>query len=327
MVRIPSIDYKAFLIQRKFPGYQRELPSRVNVKPYIPSGTTITNSVDRKPKASPANDKVNAKKAWAKLLADVQSYREELDELSEDQLRALYEEERKKKIAEEEQERFYNQPSADADFDYWTKMPHWTLDEAVALSFGKSPKVVNKNSLSKFHGSTASFVKEYEKTLELAQRAIPWKKLFDPVMPSLFIKWAKDTDVPLPEELVERVEARSGKQLDWQEMYQALLEKNNNNVKTANEIIAEKDRILAELQSQGGEKPLRTREKESLLKLVIGMALAGYAYDPSAKRSGVPQEIADDLARKGIQLDVDTVRKWLKEAKDLAPGSLDDEPS
>ena len=68
------------------------------------------------------------------------------------------------------------------------------------------------------------------------------------------------------------------------------------------------------------EKPLHTKERESLLKLVIGMAVKGYAYDPSATKSDKPQEIADDLANLGLDLDADTVRKYLRQGCELMPG-------
>jgi hypothetical protein len=49
------------------------------------------------------------------------------------------------------------------------------------------------------------------------------------------------------------------------------------------------------------------------------MALEGYKYDPKSSRSTISQEIADDLTKQGIPLDVDTVRKWLKQAAELLP--------
>jgi hypothetical protein len=67
------------------------------------------------------------------------------------------------------------------------------------------------------------------------------------------------------------------------------------------------------------EKGLSTRERESLLKLIIGMAMAGYRYDPKVARSDKIGEIANDLVSTGVSLDVDTVRKWLKEAGQLLP--------
>jgi len=62
------------------------------------------------------------------------------------------------------------------------------------------------------------------------------------------------------------------------------------------------------------EKALSTTERNTLLKLVIGMAVKGYSYDPEASKSGVPKEIVDDLANLGIAITDDTVRRYLKEA-------------
>lgn len=59
---------------------------------------------------------------------------------------------------------------------------------------------------------------------------------------------------------------------------------------------------------------LPTRERDTLLKLVIGLAMSGYSFDPAAARSEVPKEIVGDLSRLGISIDGDTVRKYLKEA-------------
>src|SRR5262249_45022834 len=99
-------------------------------------------------------------------------------------------------------------------------------------------------------------------------------------------------------------------------------------------VVSDRDESIASLRSrvaeledqlskQGDtvEKPLGTRERDTLLKLVIGLAIGGYGYDPKAGRSEKPTEIATDLAERGIALDTDTIRKWLKQAAELLPGS------
>ena len=52
-------------------------------------------------------------------------------------------EERRRKQETEEKGRFFNSPDAKADFSHWGKLSYWTLDEAVALSFGRAPEMVN----------------------------------------------------------------------------------------------------------------------------------------------------------------------------------------
>lgn len=62
---------------------------------------------------------------------------------------------------------------------------------------------------------------------------------------------------------------------------------------------------------------LPTKERTTLLKLVIGMAIHGYGLDPAASKSDATKAIADDLQSLGIGLEPDTVRKYLKLAKDM----------
>ncbi len=77
---------------------------------------------------------------------------------------------------------------------------------------------------------------------------------------------------------------------------------------------AENSLLSGTVASPATEKPLGNRERETLLKLVIGMAIKGYSHDPAALKSTAPKEITDDLAALGISIDTDTVRKYLKEA-------------
>lgn len=69
------------------------------------------------------------------------------------------------------------------------------------------------------------------------------------------------------------------------------------------------------------QKPLSTTERNSLLKLVIGMAMKGYGYDPAKGKNKAVAEIAGDLSALGMQIDEDTVRRYLSEAKaSVLPG-------
>ena len=79
---------------------------------------------------------------------------------------------------------------------------------------------------------------------------------------------------------------------------------------------------LVEMPKQVVQQPLRSKERDSLLKLVIGMAVDAYGYDPKASRSPAPREIAGHLEGRGLKIDEDTVRKWLNEAKEAHDASL-----
>lgn len=57
----------------------------------------------------------------------------------------------------------------------------------------------------------------------------------------------------------------------------------------------------------------------SLKKIIIGMAIGGYGYNPQEKRSEIPRQIVEDIERSGLSIDVDTVRKWLRESAEILP--------
>jgi hypothetical protein len=264
------------------------------------------------------------------------NYRAELAALSVEELIARYEAEKQReyeqlvaKAEKEERERFFNQPHAAANFDHWSKMAHWTLDEAVALSYGKAPEVVNWESVSKYL-QLSPFAVHYRGRREIAIRAASWKQLYDPVLPTIFLAWAKRLEIEVPPALVEAV-AKRDRIADWKSMYDELKAAHEEREKVWRDALDAGERLVTLLQSrvaeleaqqanEPAEKPLGTRERDTLLKIVIGMALEGYKYDPKSSRSTISQEIADDLTKQGIPLDVDTVRKWLKQAAELLPG-------
>lgn len=76
--------------------------------------------------------------------------------------------------------------------------------------------------------------------------------------------------------------------------------------------------------SQSSDQPIGPQERASLYKLVIGMAIDGYGYNPTAKRNDATSEIANGLQERGIGLDVDTVRNWLQKAAAVLPDTPND---
>jgi hypothetical protein len=145
----------------------------------------------------------------------------------------------------------------------------------------------------------------------------------------ILLAWAQRLEIELPVALVEAVQKR-GPTRDWKSLYDESEAAHLEKEKSWAAVDASKDRLIAakhriaavletrvrELETQrktpSSEKPLSTRERESLLKLVIGMACGGYGYDSTARRSEQTAAIADDLLRAGVPLDADTVRKWLR---------------
>ena len=101
---------------------------------------------------------------------------------------------------------FFNHWCTDADFSFWSKASYWTLEEGVALVFGKDPKAVSWPTIRSYH--KAKFVRRYALLRELAVREKDAYNLEERVSPGVFIAWAQQQDVNVPESLVTAVEAR-----------------------------------------------------------------------------------------------------------------------
>uniref|UniRef100_A0A831U447 Uncharacterized protein n=1 Tax=Geobacter metallireducens TaxID=28232 RepID=A0A831U447_GEOME len=71
--------------------------------------------------------------------------------------------------------------------------------------------------------------------------------------------------------------------------------------------------------SQDANPELHPKEKESLLKIVIAIAIGFYEFDPAKKKSPIANKITNLVYDLGLSIDVDTVRKWLKEAAEIVP--------
>ena len=196
------------------------------------------------------------------------------------------------------------------------------------------------------------FVKRYGRLRDLAQRAVPWKKLFDPVLPTIFLKWAEDNEISVPAELSEKVKKLKGKAADWKESFdelramydqhigvgkkgydelramydqhtadwKKLTEQQSAEIRSNREKISQLEGELSELRgapvAAETAKPQSPIERQNMLKLIYAMALKGYAYNPADKRSTVVPEIASDIALAGFPLSEDTIRRYLKEARD-----------
>jgi len=163
-----------------------------------------------------------------RLERQVAAYRDELRTRTAQEIAELVQAEKAKeatfwraRIEREESERFFNQPRARADFVYWSKATYWKLDEALALAFGKAPESVTWDSV-KPHVSVSAFAREYSRIRELAIRAKNFKQLSDPVLPGVFLAWARRTQIAVPDELIQEVQAHGVTVGDWQDLYEKL---------------------------------------------------------------------------------------------------------
>ena len=202
-----------FLLERKFPNY-RILNAQLSQIEWTTRNRELRPKLEQEQK-------------------QFKEYESQLQAMSAGDLQNLFEREQSKlikeisaKLEEEEQARYFNQPYSDADFNYWGKMAYWTIDEAIALSFGKNPELVKWSKLIEEHFIPQSpFIEKYLGTLKLAQRAITAKQISEPVWPGEFIAWAKRNGLDFPQKLVDKVESLGQVIADWKDHYDQLKEK------------------------------------------------------------------------------------------------------
>lgn len=147
----------------------------------------------------------------AELQNDVAAYRAELSGLSEEELEMKAEiaetaarlADEQLSSAQEELGRFFNQPSAKADYRPWGLVASWTVDQATALALGKEPTIVTWVRVKEFV-DVSIFARRYGQ-LRAFLEAEP---LDFPIPPSEFVAWANGSILTLPSGLIAAVQQR-----------------------------------------------------------------------------------------------------------------------
>jgi hypothetical protein len=261
---------------------------------------------------------------------------------SDDELHRLLQQEleraaRIERERREEAARFFNQPEAMANARSWGEAAYWSLGEAVALAFRRNPNVVMLSNVQPYAGVSpfaAKFVDLHAHvsraaeagTLSLVFSLLPSYA----VAPVHFIDWMDNRGEAFDPHVRAAVERISGP--SWQTVAQNLAARmdditaarqadiaflEDENLTLSNEVA----RLKAEITAlQSAEKPLDPRERSTLYKLVLGLAMKHYEHDPhSGRKTNSAPRIRDDLALLGLSVSDDTIRKILVAAGEHAP--------
>lgn len=266
----------------------------------------------------------------SRLWLEITRYEAHLDSLSQEELDNLAIVEKQK----EEKERYFNQPGAMADYVHWSQCARWTLDEAVALTLAREPRVVGINGVNAHAAASSPFAKEYLRRTDLVKRAREAGELFEPALPGLFLTWAKLRELEYPKELEEALEARGHTFADMKKIVDDLkaamdqvMEQNARLAQQNKRLLQERDDLIEQGKcDRQAEKPLHPREKQSMLKMIYGMAVAYHGYDPDSSRSDTVKSIRDELGRIGINISDGTILKYLREGAEECP-PMDGAPS
>jgi hypothetical protein len=222
-----------YLVEKRFPNHELIVRLPPTISGFSRSGTITA--------------------AGKKQLSEaVEKYRSELRTKTPDELSALVSEAQaqeantlRTKLEKEESERFFHRSYAAADFDHWSKATYWTLDEAVALAFGKSPDIVNWQNVQPLVNVSA-FAKQFARVRDLVNRAKNWQQLYDPALPGFFLAWARRNEIAVPEELVKAVEERGIVIADWKDSFEKLKEQYDALLKDRDHIFAVCEKLAAQ---------------------------------------------------------------------------------
>jgi hypothetical protein len=93
------------------------------------------------------------------------------------------------------------------DFEYWTKMPFWTLDESIALLLGKDPEIVTWDIVRDYvdYHYSSDLCAEYAKLRTLFLRALERHELEESNSPATLLAWAEIRNIKVPAALEQQM--------------------------------------------------------------------------------------------------------------------------
>ncbi len=180
------------------------------------------------------------------------------------------------------------------DYEFWSRMSGWTVAEAAALLLDIDPDRLPAESEER---GTQGW--EYRRLFRLLDRARKMEELSSPMTPREFLAWASSNGIKPPEKLEATV--RTGKpHRNWKTRYQSMRR--------------ERDRLLAEVEALNEQvsDDLNPRARQTLLKLVGGMARAKFKHFTGNRNTGALIEKALDNA--DWHLSGNSIRTYLNEA-------------
>ncbi|WAP69948.1 hypothetical protein [Jiella pelagia] len=218
-----------------------------------------------------------------------------------------------------------------ANYEYWFRLAKWTYEEAAFLSVGCEPESAARYLAFNGHiapsGSSAeliytNFRKAYQSRRGLFRKAFRQLSDSDSLSVNKILNYLLGMNI----EIHPGIRAFDQKKniIDRGPVVEYLLNAAHHFTPTYIDAQFDPTASNPHVQKSGKRPSAVTREHESLLKLVIGLAIGGYGYVPNSNRSPIHKEIADELERLGIPLTDDTIRKYLREGAELLPTSEDD---
>lgn len=180
----------------------------------------------------------------------------------------------------------------EADVQHWARMQRWSLGEAAALSIGFEPcgDLLEGAKRMPVQSNVLAF---YFKRRALIEDNFDWSSVAAPGRTSVpdLVRWFDKVELDVPEQLLAAADK-----------YHSLS-------------IGKKSKLGR--ADAADDKPLDPRERSTMLKMIVTMAVAGYRYNPKAERSTIPSELESDMNLLGIGINLETIRKHLRSGSAL----------
>jgi len=180
-------------------------------------------------------------------------------------------------------------PKLLADYNHWSQMAFLQLEEALWLSVGLEPQAIfsttlnDKKNHTDLEGQIVAFLKRRQ---ELLRREFNPNRHESRHGAKVIKAWVERVSLDVHPGFHQMLEIMVGRALATEKI----------NVKPVTPTALESERY-------------DNRERASLAKLIVTMAMDFYGYVPSDTSSPIPAEIQGHAAKQGIDIDVDTVRK------------------
>jgi hypothetical protein len=178
------------------------------------------------------------------------------------------------------------------DYEFWGRMPGWTIAEAAALLVGLDPDSVSSETGKDALRETKH--RQYYQLRRRLKRARKMDDLDDPMRPRDFLEWAVSNKLNVSHDLQQGVHI--GKKLqNWRQKYFSMKRKRDALVDKSKDVVTPKERT-------------------SLLTIILAMVRqilkhqAGNPHTVSAIRKAVE--------KAELKLSDDAIRKYLSEAEE-----------
>lgn len=174
----------------------------------------------------------------------------------------------------------------EADFKYWAQMSSFTNHEALLLSLGVEPEHFREEEVMNMQSQFDRADTLWPPLVYLLRRREQIERQFrsygrgHKINPKDFFEWAHCVQLDMHPEF------------------------HSHFVSTG------KAQATPDAHEPDGN--LDPRVRSSMLKMIATMAVHGYRYDPNSNYTKVVTELVDDASELGINIDKETVRKYLK---------------